>query len=451
MPRIDFEQKLLLIEERLKKAKIKDFEVYFQARLGRSFLFQDQRRDLWETRQSLGYGLRVLEAGRLGFSYGNDFSAEAIDHTIKSAVALCRFNPKAEGFLGFAAAEDYPDIPGLYDPCMAQQSEELIKEQLFSLREQALGSDPRVSAVKDLSYEEEEEHVALVSSAGFRGHFQRSSFTRSLGVLAEQGDNQQLSYELDSKTSLQALGNDLGRDAAFAACRLLGAKALNSYKGAYVLHRDVVVELLELLISNFYAEQIVKGNSRLEGRFGETVFSQNFNLIDDATLPGGLESYPFDAEGSVSSAWDLVQNGVPASVLGDRRWSQLAGVACSGHGHRSDHTDLPSISCSNLYVPNGDTSFKDLLKQMHNGLVVTEVIGLHNADSVSGDFSVGIQGYAVKDGDFNGGVTAMVWSDNFYDLLASELLWASDQKFYGGVGAPSVLVAKGQFYGQETG
>ena len=58
----------------------------------------------------------------------------------------------------------------------------------------------------------------------------------------------------------------------------------------------------------------------------------------------------------------------------------------------------PRVHITNLYLMKGNTSFSHLLKALNKGLVVTDVLGMHTVDPISGDFSVGACGYWVEGG-----------------------------------------------------
>ena len=78
---------------------------------------------------------------------------------------------------------------------------------------------------------------------------------------------------------------------------------------------------------------------------------------------------------------------------------------------------------------------------MQNGLVITELSGLHaGTNSISGDFSLLASGYLVQNGEIASPVEQITAAGNFYDLLNMVKAVGNDVKFNSsGVGAPSIL------------
>lgn len=81
-----------------------------------------------------------------------------------------------------------------------------------------------------------------------------------------------------------------------------------------------------------------------------------------------------------------------------------------------------------------------MCQNMQDGLVITEVSGLHaGANPLSGDFSLLSKGYQIKDGIKAGAVEQITVAGNFYKLLMNIRCVGNDLKFLGGsIGSPSV-------------
>ena len=98
---------------------------------------------------------------------------------------------------------------------------------------------------------------------------------------------------------------------------------------------------------------------------------------------------------------------------------------------------------SNLYIKPGEKTADMLLEQMGNGLLITELSGLHaGANPISGDFSLLSRGFEVIGGKAVRAVEQFTVAGNFYRLLESITDVADDLLFEGSpVGSPSVAVA----------
>ncbi len=73
-------------------------------------------------------------------------------------------------------------------------------------------------------------------------------------------------------------------------------------------------------------------------------------------------------------------------------------------------------------------------------LVVLDLMGLHTADPVSGEFSLGASGVLYRKGKPVHAVRGVTVAGNILDLWNKILAVGSDLKFYGNLGSPSVLV-----------
>jgi PmbA protein len=101
---------------------------------------------------------------------------------------------------------------------------------------------------------------------------------------------------------------------------------------------------------------------------------------------------------------------------------------------------LPEIGISNFFIQAGAHAVREIYAPYQQFVEVTDVIGMHMADAISGDFSVGFQGFLWQDGKRLHPLKSMTISGNLHALLASAVGVANDLQFYGQYGAPSVLV-----------
>ena len=92
----------------------------------------------------------------------------------------------------------------------------------------------------------------------------------------------------------------------------------------------------------------------------------------------------------------------------------------------------------------GKRTLEEMLREIGEGLVITEVSGLHaGANPISGDFSLLAKGYAFREGRREKPVEQITVAGNFYELLSAVRELASDLTFpMGGIGCPSVDVGE---------
>lgn len=438
----DLEKNAQKIKDRLAFLKVKDFEIFIEAKEGMNLEVREGKRDACEIKAGLAFGLRVFQDQKMAFSYGSDFSDSAIDFVIKQCQHAIVFQT-ADPHYELAEPQILPPSPTIEDPLYKQIGYQEKLDFLTEMEKKALGFDQHISEVKYASLDDEIEFTWLENSRGICLEQVRTAFCASLGVQAQKSNSQEISYEMDMQVAFKDLdGAKMARLAANHAVQLLEGRSLGNYKGPVVFYGDVVAEFLDILVSSFMGDNIDKKNSCLVGKKGQNIYSPTVTLIDDGLLAGSAVSGAFDGEGVPRQTLSLIEKGQVKSFLYDTYWGRRCGEKSTGNATREDVTCQPDLSYHNLCLQPGTLSLEALLKQMHNGLLILDVIGLHNADEVSGDVSMGVQGLEIKNGEPVGAFRSMVLSSNIHQIFKDLLAVGSDYKLCGGLGAASILVDK---------
>jgi PmbA protein len=118
------------------------------------------------------------------------------------------------------------------------------------------------------------------------------------------------------------------------------------------------------------------------------------------------------------------------------------GTDNTGNAVRASFSSMPRVGGSNLYLAPGELSLEELFGLCGRGLYVTEVIGMHTADPISGDFSVGIEGMWIDGGMVAYPVRGVTIAGNMNEFLRDISAVANDLKFHSRCGAPSVLLSE---------
>jgi PmbA protein len=96
------------------------------------------------------------------------------------------------------------------------------------------------------------------------------------------------------------------------------------------------------------------------------------------------------------------------------------------------------ISCI-ISIPQGKKGFDSILGNIDKGLYVIDAMGIHTINRISGEFSIGVSGLWIERGEVKHPVKEAVISGNFLDLFSTVEAIADDLRFYGNIGAPSLL------------
>jgi PmbA protein len=235
--------------------------------------------------------------------------------------------------------------------------------------------------------------------------------------------------------------DSIGATAAERAVSMLGARPVKSMQTPAILPSWVACDILSVLSASFLADNIQKGKSMLIGRMGEQVFSSHVTIVDDGLYQGGMASSPFDDEGSIRQGTVLVSEGVVQGFLYDQYTANKENRGSTGNAGRHGIKSPPSVQTTNFYIPNGSSTPDDLVASLEEGLMVTDLIGLHTADPISGDFSVGAAGLWVEGGEAVFPVKGVAISGNLMDLFNKVDGTGTDLAFYGKTGAPSLRIS----------
>ena len=221
------------------------------------------------------------------------------------------------------------------------------------------------------------------------------------------------------------------------ALEKLGAGRLASGARSVVIRNNAMADLLSTFCGVFSADNAQKGMSLLAGKEGEIIASEHVTLVDDPLMAWGLGSCPFDREGEAAMTKNVIENGTLKTLLHNRKTAKKAGVKTTGNAAGSGR-----VAPSNLYIRPGSASQEELLAGMENGLLITELSGLHaGANPISGDFSLLARGFEIAGGKAVRAVEQFTVAGNFYALLREITSVGSDLLFEGSpVGSPSVMV-----------
>jgi PmbA protein len=208
-----------------------------------------------------------------------------------------------------------------------------------------------------------------------------------------------------------------------------------------VLSPYVAVDFLEILSSSLSAEAVQKQRSFLIGKTGEQITSPLINIVDDGTKPWGTGTRPVDDEGVTSMNKTLISKGVLNGYLHNSYTAKKDGTVSTGNAVRGITKGLPGVGVTNFYLKAADNKNSNgLIESIPRGIVILSAMGVHTANPISGDFSVGISGMWVENGKPLYPVKEAVISGNVLDLFRKVEAVGNDLKFYGSTGSPSLLI-----------
>jgi len=433
---------LIQAVRRLEQLNADQFELYYLRKTSTQIDSKNQQIDSLARSEDVGLSIRLIKEHKVGFSYTTSLDDRAIERAIESAAETAGFMPEDEyANLHSFGSSVYPavdtlDNKGLIIPI--EQKVQLAKE----LEAQCRNADSRITGVRSASVKETSFEMLLVDSNGEHIQHQSSMYTASISCKAEHDGDSQMGGEFAFANFLDNLDiSNVGKLAARWATELLGAGSPPTMKCPAIFRNSVVAELLEFLSPSFSAEEIDKGRSMLARKQGERIFSEQVTLIDDGLLAGGFATSPFDGEGIPSSRNTLVDGGFMAGALYDLYYAKKYGKKPTGSSNRGIKAP-PSIGVSNFFMQPGRKTPDQLMDGISKGILITDLMGVHTANPITGDFSLGASGILIENGKLTRPVRGFAVAGNILELFRRMTDISNDLRYFGSVGAPSVRVSE---------
>ncbi|MEA4880049.1 MAG: TldD/PmbA family protein [Synergistaceae bacterium] len=416
-------------------------DVLYTFRSGQSLALCDGKPEKDSSGTSIAVGLRTIDReGRQGVAHSNSLDREFLENIVEWSLQNCSSSEADPHiFLADGPLADLPDLD-LTDSSLSGITGEQRMAWCKEMDEVARASDPRVLSVRSASWSDGGGEVLYASTSGVSGWYGGTSGACGLAVIMQDGEAMEMGGYGEESRSLAGLSPArTAREAVRRTALILGGEPLDTGRYDLLLDGEAASSLIDVLGELFLASAIHKNTSLLKGKMGKKVASSSMTLTDDGLLRRGLGSAPFDGEGVPCRTTRILSDGVVEGWLYNLKYASLYGTASTGNADRSA-SSVPDVACSNLSLSPGPWSREDMLLQIAKGLYVTEFLGLHTINPVSGDYSVGIKGASIEGGEIGVPFSGMTIAGNLKDFLFSVDLVGKDFAFYGSTGASSMLV-----------
>ncbi len=382
--------------------------------------------------------LRGMVNGRMGEASTEAFDDDAVAQLIdgvKEAAALLENDELDEIFAGEAS---YPTLEKVDNDVATTPAEDKIARCL-EIEALAAKADPRVVKVPGTVLMSSRNEETLRNSFGLNLHNDGSYFAAFASILAKEGD----SVASNGKSAVAYRFADLSAEAVAKGAVENTVSQLNASPvptGEYrvIFHHEAMQSLLQTFWGVFSAQKAQQNLSLMAGREGEMVASEVVTLIDDPLMKGGLATSTFDGEGSACRMKKVVDAGKLVTLLHNRKTARKQGVETTGNAGRSGGSIF--VRPTNFYLQAGEKTLEELMADLGDGLVITELSGLHaGANPNSGDFSLLSKGYTVENGQRGRAVEQITVAGNFYEVLKNIRAVGNDLTFENSsIGTPSV-------------
>ncbi len=384
--------------------------------------------------------VRVIDNGGQGLVKGTEITAENAQEMTDRALLIARSTPK-DPHRGLGQPAPLLGTPPENDEHVFERPATAILEELKELEERALKTSPRLKKVVRLLLAEERERKTIVTNQGVSLQMFSTGTSFLVELLAEEAGETEVAWDGIGRR----FGSDINKEkvaleSAEVAVSSLGGKALDSGLYTVLLHPRVGTQLLSLLSQALSAEAVQNGRSFLRGQLEKSVAASGLSVLDDPGLIRGAASVLCDDEGTPANLLTLIDKGTLRNYFYDLRTGRRGDRASNGRGFRSALSAAPAPHATNLYIAPGKASFSDLAGAEKKVFLLHDIMGLHMAEPVTGEFSLGAAGFLYKGGKFSHAVRGMTMAGTVGGLLKNVAAVGNEVHWTSSLGAPYMLV-----------
>ncbi len=205
-------------------------------------------------------------------------------------------------------------------------------------------------------------------------------------------------------------------------------------KTAMVVDSRAAAQLIGRLMRPADARSVQQQRSFWAAILGEQAFSRKLTIVDDPLIVRGLASRHYDREGISAKILPIIEEGVVSNLYVD-----------TYYGRKADMTPTTGTPSNRVVIP-GTSSLQELLAEAGSGVYVTSWLG-GNADGTTGDFSLGLRGHMIENGQIGRPVGEMNVTGNLQELFSRLEALGNDPYPYSTTLAPSLVFSDVDFSG----
>ncbi len=268
-----------------------------------------------------------------------------------------------------------------------------------------------------------------MTSNGFLGSTEDTFFVAGAEMtVQDEGDRRPNGYEFVVTLNRKDMPSPekIGEGCVKRTMSLLGAKKIKTETLPIIIENRGVGRIFGGFLQAMNGRSIQQKRSFLADQKGKKVGSKHFTVIDDPFVRAGLASRLFDGDGFAAKKRVMIDKGVLKDYYVDWYYS------------RKLEWEPTTGGPSNLIVPPGKRSVKEIMKDLGRGIFITGFIG-GNSNPTTGDASIGIIGQLFEGGKPVQAISEMNISDNHLKLWNKLAEVANDPYPYSSMRFPSMV------------
>lgn len=295
----------------------------------------------------------------------------------------------------------------------------------------------------------------IINSEGsfFNSYTSINVFGNSLGVLQSYKSTRHSMYncmiakdknsmERDFYYSISRKIDDLekpeiiGQKTAKKAVSRLGSYKIKTVKSPMIFASEIAHNFFAYLMNAIHGNSVYQKSTFLINDLNKKIFPEWMNIIENPHITKGLGSRPFDNEGISTYKKNIIQQGVLKTWLLNTYNARKLKLKSTGN----------SGGIYNWIVSHQNISFKELLKTMNTGILITELMG-QGVDIINGNYSRGAAGFWIENCQIKHPVNEITISGNLKTMWNNIISISNDVDIRHNIQCGSVLVSEIQISG----
>jgi len=384
-----------------------------------------------EHQQDNGLGISVYIGQHKGSASTSNLDPEAIRKTVEAACNIAKYTSE-DTCTGLAdaslLASQFVELD-LYHPW--EISPEQVIDLVLECENTALDFDPRIVNSDGASVDINSGLSVYGNSHGFLQSESKTRHSISCSVVGEStaGMQRDYWYEISRNPDQLATARAVGLKAAERTVKRLDAQKLKTQQAPILFVPEIARGLFGHLGSAIGGSAQYRKASFLLDAVGTRIFPDFLQLTEYPFESQALGSANYDSEGVAVREAKLISDGVLQSYLLDSYAARKLGLQTTGH----------ASGVHNLTLQSTGKSFLDCVKTMHQGLLVTELMG-HGVNTVTGDYSRGAAGFWVDNGEIQFPVEEITIAANLTDMFQGIVEIGNDMDMRGNIRTGSILL-----------
>ena len=401
--------------------------------------------------KDMGMAVRAVTRGSIGFAYTNRLTANEVEKTARRAARASNASLTDEDWQTLPGKKPYPTVKDTFDRKLTEATPDEAVAVCLEMMAAAVDVDHRVIPAFG-GVELETDEMACFNSHGLAVEDRGTVFVCDLGAMAQSETRvSPMCVEFQASRQYKPEPEWVGGEAGELAIQSTNVGKAEAGEFPVLLDAFALESIfLYTLIPSVRGDNVARGKSQLQDKIGIRIATENLDLLDNGTLPGGLRSGKADMEGAPKQSTPIIEAGTLRGFLYDNYWGRKEGKESTGNATRGGgrlqlppYGTLPTIEPSNIILKPGTATEDELITEVKNGYYVRDVQGAHQSNPETGEFSVAIApAWRITKGEITHAVKGAMLAGNIYDAIGNISLIGKDARQLSVFIAPKIVIDK---------